>query len=561
MVGWYLCTNWIGILSFFLRYDSVIITGQLRWQDRLNSLNLPFFLSADSMFTNYFWPPHYPSLCAQYLLSIDPATLGSKPKTLQDIFIGVDVWGRGSHGGGGFGSYRAITHVDPEFLGLSVALFGPAWSWESEQDKKGWDWERWWTYERKLWVGPQREGEVVHVPPMPPGRNGEPPCPHGEFQPISAFFPRRPPPNPLVLPFFTTFSPGVGYGWYVEGRSVMHKTSGWTDIDKQTSLGDLVWPRPLIAWEGDAREEPVPAASSTLCLDDAWNGGSSLRLTLSSPGSSAEDAFFRCVWIPIQSLAFTAQTSYAVTLVYKVRAPSAEVDLGLSVKLPPGSSAQELEMTPSTENETGELTCGWSRTSIQFFCPAEKSGDLVGAVGVIVGIAAEDPSQPYEVDLQIGQLSVYPTLPVNASPPQPRILWADCEPASSKGQPTQSTYTLTWDVSSSFEPVSRIELGSVEDPRPPWIIDRSDNWFPSFAYCNIYAQAPKGTTLALSVLKPEDATFVGTTGFDGVKNRFVLDRQAFPEGLRGGPVRFYVQGVTDRGRVLPWDLCAFVDAT
>lgn len=34
-------------------YDSVIVDGRLRWQDRLNSLNLPFFLSATSFFTNY----------------------------------------------------------------------------------------------------------------------------------------------------------------------------------------------------------------------------------------------------------------------------------------------------------------------------------------------------------------------------------------------------------------------------------------------------------------------------------------------------------------------------
>jgi mannosyl-glycoprotein endo-beta-N-acetylglucosaminidase len=34
-------------------YDSVIFNGQLRWQDRLNSLNLPFFLSSTGLFTNY----------------------------------------------------------------------------------------------------------------------------------------------------------------------------------------------------------------------------------------------------------------------------------------------------------------------------------------------------------------------------------------------------------------------------------------------------------------------------------------------------------------------------
>jgi endo-beta-N-acetylglucosaminidase D len=35
------------------RYDSVVITGQLAWQDRLNSYNLPFFLSSTGLFSNY----------------------------------------------------------------------------------------------------------------------------------------------------------------------------------------------------------------------------------------------------------------------------------------------------------------------------------------------------------------------------------------------------------------------------------------------------------------------------------------------------------------------------
>jgi len=35
------------------RYDSVVINGQLAWQDRLNSYNLPFFLSSSGLFSNY----------------------------------------------------------------------------------------------------------------------------------------------------------------------------------------------------------------------------------------------------------------------------------------------------------------------------------------------------------------------------------------------------------------------------------------------------------------------------------------------------------------------------
>ena len=40
-------------LTMANRYDSVVITGQLAWQDRLNCYNLPFFLSSTGLFSNY----------------------------------------------------------------------------------------------------------------------------------------------------------------------------------------------------------------------------------------------------------------------------------------------------------------------------------------------------------------------------------------------------------------------------------------------------------------------------------------------------------------------------
>ena len=40
--------------SSSFRYDSVTIDGRLAWQNRLNSQNLPFFLSSTSLFSNYF---------------------------------------------------------------------------------------------------------------------------------------------------------------------------------------------------------------------------------------------------------------------------------------------------------------------------------------------------------------------------------------------------------------------------------------------------------------------------------------------------------------------------
>jgi len=62
---------------------------------------------------------------------------------------------------------------------------------------------------------------------------------------------------------------------------------------------------------------------------------------------------------------------------------------------------------------------------------------------------------------------------------------------------------------------------------------------------------------------PEHATFIGTTGWDGRENRFYMEDTMLPKGLQtggGADVRFYVQGVTIRGEILPWVDGAFVEA-
>jgi len=222
-----------------LWYDSVVINGQLAWQDRLNSYNLPFFLSSSGLFSNYTWRNEYPALTAQYFLSLEQALIGNTketdsqivPKTLRDIYMGIDVWGRGSHGGGGLGSYKALTHISPESLGLSVAIFGQAWSWESEQDKEGWCWDHWWEFDTRLWVGPV--SGTVEVPEAPK-RKGEPDCVHGPFLPITTFFPRRPPPDPSDLRFHTTFCPGTGlHGLWKVSKFTKARMAGQMSTSKR----------------------------------------------------------------------------------------------------------------------------------------------------------------------------------------------------------------------------------------------------------------------------------------------------------------------------------------
>ena len=64
--------------------------GILEWQDTLNELNLPFFEAADAIFINYTWKQETPQQAA--------AVAGARR---HDVYMGVDVFGRNTFGGGG----------------------------------------------------------------------------------------------------------------------------------------------------------------------------------------------------------------------------------------------------------------------------------------------------------------------------------------------------------------------------------------------------------------------------------------------------------------------------
>lgn len=458
---------------------------------------------------------------------------------MNDIYMGIDVWGRGSYGGGGFGSYKALQRIEPERLGLSAAIFGHAWTWETRQDEPDFTWDVWWAYERKLWLGPENADEVVKIPE------------EERSIPLTSFFPRRPPPNALELPFFTSFSPGVGRSWFVNGKTVLDTRNGWTDVHKSGSIGDMLWPRPTLEWEHGDRDEPPPKANSKVDQDDAWIGGNSLDISIALEASEDEDAYFRCVWLPIQTLAITPQKTYEMYLVYKSSPPDGTMfDIGLSVKALSGTVTNlEIDAIQTSSVLSGE----WERLTIQFRVNDILPSDVLAAAGLVIGIAQDDPTQASNVAVNLGALAVYPARPPsNVFVSEIVLPWAHFVPSSTPSSSLAGV--LTWSASSVFPMMPNINPPSPEDPNPAWLLDSS---VPSLLYCNIYVQQlPQDGTLP----SPDDAIFIGTTGLDGRANRFYIDQASIPPDVKeAGNVRFLVQGITDRGELLPWDRCTFAD--
>jgi len=145
---------WGTVLTGSLRYDALTIDNRVRYQNGITDANKPFFDVSDGIFTNYWWREH--NICG----TADIAAALGRPR---DVFSGVDVWGRGSLGDGGFnvGEVRSpcwkdtciMLNLRPQALdsiqrhGLAAAIFAPGWTFEYLGA------ERFRENERKFWVG------------------------------------------------------------------------------------------------------------------------------------------------------------------------------------------------------------------------------------------------------------------------------------------------------------------------------------------------------------------------------------------------------------------------
>ncbi|GLC35518.1 hypothetical protein PLESTB_000198900 [Pleodorina starrii] len=140
----------VGPQAMVVWYDAITTEGKLAWQDGLTRLNAPFFDAADALFVNYRWGEAAPAAVA--------AAAGSRAA---DVFMGVDVFGRGSYGGGKDNCHVALHAA--RSAGLSSALFAPGWVFEEfPRDTFAQRQERFWAKIRSVW--PARPALLQRLP-------------------------------------------------------------------------------------------------------------------------------------------------------------------------------------------------------------------------------------------------------------------------------------------------------------------------------------------------------------------------------------------------------------
>eukprot|EP00047_Mylnosiga_fluctuans_P023135 m.132631 g.132631 ORF g.132631 m.132631 type:complete len:814 (+) comp9490_c0_seq1:35-2476(+) len=236
-----------------LWYDSVLQNGQLAWQNRLNAGNKLFFDACDGIFLNYNWNP---------TLLQESARIAGDRRT--SVFAGIDVFGRGTYGGGGFSCDVAVRAI--QGANVSTAVFAPGWVFEHFDGKNlAANSARFWS---------QFSSYPVHK--------------------IGA------------LPFSTSFSRGLGARAAVFGRVV--KDGPWALGSAQDVLRfDLP---SALAFPGTA----MAAGLNQLALEEdetvAYNGAHSVRLH--GPTSGAEARCFLRLFTANVALPGPVCVTYAV---------------------------------------------------------------------------------------------------------------------------------------------------------------------------------------------------------------------------------------------------------
>ncbi|XP_063149413.1 cytosolic endo-beta-N-acetylglucosaminidase isoform X2 [Candoia aspera] len=197
-----------------LWYDSVLQSGELKWQNELNEQNQVYFDVCDGFFTNYNWKE-------EHLLRT--REVANSRRT--DIYVGVDVFGRGDVVSSGFDTKKSLQMIREQ--GLSVAIFAPGWVYEHLGPR---DFLK---NEDKFWALLTQLLSIHHI---------------------------------VSLPFCTSFNLGMGNQHFSHGQEM--RTEPWYNLSAQEV-------QPIY---GSHRTPDGGWVRTRCCLQEAWCGGSSLLL-------------------------------------------------------------------------------------------------------------------------------------------------------------------------------------------------------------------------------------------------------------------------------------------
>lgn len=287
--------------ALLIWYDAVTVEGQLTWQNSVTPLNAPFLDLADGIMVNYGWNAETPQTAAAAVLdkqidstpsgNSNAATPPEQVHSVHSVFMGVDVFGRGTFGGGGMDCDVAIRAAMAS--GLSVALFAPGWVFETH-DRAGFEQlqEQFWSkIEAAL---PASRPIVTHLPfctAFNPGcgrwcaQADGTACAEAPWYCLSS---QQPEPHlrPARLGARTSFiviaspSPRLSKSSFLEMPASGGMQPAKSDVTRAASAASA-------AHLAEARRRLPHATGAEICVDRAYCGSRCLRLYCGTAGPQA----------------------------------------------------------------------------------------------------------------------------------------------------------------------------------------------------------------------------------------------------------------------------------
>ncbi len=270
-------------------YDAMVPDGRVRWQNELNAQNLPYLQQgkvgaagsetrADAIFLNYWWQAEMVQRSKQLAESLGLSRY--------QLYFGADLWPE-RDAQQAFKQSRWLHDLfvtDPQSgqtqAQASIALFAPNvnFNFAGTQQQPAYstfgtdpaDVQRFYQTEQRLFVGDDGNLALTDHQTDATAWPGL-----GAYLPAKSVLAR--------LPFATHFNTGQGRFWFVQGKAgaapfvSAESGAGWTDISQQDFLPS--WQFALLG-----QPDVVNAARAQYDFAQAWQGGSSLLLTLGKAG-------------------------------------------------------------------------------------------------------------------------------------------------------------------------------------------------------------------------------------------------------------------------------------
>ncbi|KAI8902478.1 glycosyl hydrolase family 85-domain-containing protein [Globomyces pollinis-pini] len=271
--------------SLIIWYDSVIYTGQLRWQDQLNVKNKMFFDVTDAIFVNYTWNP------AKLQESRDFAN-----NRKDQVFTGIDVWGRNTFGGGGFNTHKALREISK--VNLQIAIFAPGWTFESLGK------EHFAINERRFWCDTNQDIPIL------PGEDQSTAIDLKDIGCVSQYIDLKA--GAGITNFHSNFNQGFGSKYFIHGELVSNIP--WHHLAQQNiPLSYPVVKPNLSVVKNSLIKNPSDSwVDLELQGHDSYLGGSSIAVTSAQNCSTAE-----LICIPLYKVNICTNKNSKFRLIYK----------------------------------------------------------------------------------------------------------------------------------------------------------------------------------------------------------------------------------------------------